>query len=216
MLLIGIALNFLNPQPADNLFGDFITPVLAFEFMQNAEETARLFEVDDVLAYRNSFFLGNNLDYIFMFLYSAFLAITGLGILRERRERLMWIPIVLSVLIFMGDLLENATMAGIVETFINGDQIAASSYGNLFFFTWLKWGGIAAALLMYSVYFFQGAIWKKLLAGLCLAQFGLSVGAFFHRSILNELMALATIAVFIGLVVHHAAFRVSPIPDEAT
>jgi hypothetical protein len=207
MLAIGAVLLFINPKPLNNLPEGFHTPVLAFEFMADADETAALFDVDHPVEYRNAFTWGNAVDYLFMFFYSVFLAFTVLGAIRETGERVIWLAVALCLLVFFADMLENISMAVIVEAYFNREDLLASHYGNLKFFTWLKWGGLSVVFLMLWGYFFQRNWLGKLIAAVILANFGLSVAAYFHRSIINEWMALSVMLVFLLMVVHHALFR---------
>lgn len=207
MLIVGGILQWIGPMPEGQLMDGFKTTVLAFEFMQNAGETDQLFQVSNPTQFRNSVILGNTVDYLFMFFYSVFLGITGLGILKEKGERIMWLPIAICLIIFFADLLENATIASIVETYFQGGNLTASFYGNLHFFTWLKWGGIAAVFLIYAPYFYNRNWLGKVMAVLSILLLGLSIGAYLHRSVLNELMALTCVVLFVLTFVHNLIFR---------
>ena len=214
MFITSIVLQFVNPVDMDNLMEGFMTPVLAFEFMNSASETAALFNVEAPGIYRNDFMLGNTVDYLFMFFYSVFLGFTALGIIRETGIKILWIAVLLSVLIFFFDLLENVTMASIVAAYFNGDELVDSFYGNLQLFTWLKWGSLSAVFLLFSGYFVQRKTMGKIIVFLTLINFGLAVSAFFNRSVLNELMALSVVLLFLLLFIHNVMVRPSTTSEE--
>lgn len=207
MFAAAVALQFINPQPMDNLFAGFRTPVLAFEFMQQASETAMLFNVPDAVSYRNDFQLGNTVDYLFMFFYSVFLGFTAIGAIRETGERVLWLAVVLCMMVFFADMLENLMMETIVNAWFGGEDLLPGHYGNLRFFTWLKWGGLSAVFLMLSGFFLRGRLLGKVIFGLIVINFGLSVAAYFHRSVLNEFMALSIVLLFLLVFVHNLVFR---------
>jgi hypothetical protein len=213
MMATAIVLQVLNPSHAGQMIEGFRTPVLAFEFMQNAAETAGLFDVENPGMYRNDFMWGNSVDYLFMFFYSVFLGFTALGIIRETGLRILWLAVALCAIVFFADLLENITLASIVDAFFNQEELVASYYGNLHLFTWLKWGGLSVTFLLFTGYFLQRKIFGKAISLLILVNFGLSVAAFFHRSALNEFMALSVVLLFLALFVHNVSFRSDPGPE---
>jgi hypothetical protein len=87
MLLIGIVLMLIGNKAENNLPEGFFTPVIAFEFIHNAEEVTQFFNVASPNTYRIGFMLGNNIDYFFMFFYAAFLGFTGLGIIARNQAQ---------------------------------------------------------------------------------------------------------------------------------
>ncbi|MEZ5009006.1 MAG: hypothetical protein R2753_12715 [Chitinophagales bacterium] len=208
MLILGLILMFTNPTAEGNLAEGFFTPIIAFEFIQSVSEVSKYFEVESPNGYRNSMMLGNNLDFLFMFFYSAFLGFTGLGILKETKEKALWLPIMLTIVMFFADLLENMTIASIIANYFNGEDITASYFGNLKFFTWLKWGSIAAVILMYASYFLQRKKLVKVIGVVAIINFLVAIAAFFHRSVLNEIMATIVILLFVMIFIHNVAFKV--------
>ncbi|MCB0501294.1 MAG: hypothetical protein KDC92_16805 [Bacteroidetes bacterium] len=214
MLIMGGILLFINPRAEANLAEGFYTPIIAFEFIQSAVEVRNYFQVEFPNIYRNDMMLGNNLDFLFMFFYSAFLGFTGLGILKETKERALWLPIVLTIVMFFADLFENLTMASIITDHFNGKVIVPSYFGNLKFFTWLKWGSIAAVLLMYSGYFWQRNKWAKIIAVVAAINFAVAIAAFFHRSVLNEIMASMVILLFLMVFIHNVTFKTRMLQSE--
>lgn len=208
MLILGLVLMFTNPTAEGNLAEGFHTPIIAFEFIQSVPEVSKYFKVESPNGYRNAMMLGNNLDFLFMFFYSAFLGFTGLGILKQTKEKALWLPIMLTIVMFFADLLENMTIASIIANHFNGEVITASYFGNLKFFTWLKWGSIDAVILMYSSYFLQQKKLVKVIGVIAIINFLVAIAAFFHRSVLNEIMATMVILLFVMIFIHNVAFKV--------
>jgi hypothetical protein len=207
MLLIGIALMILGNKAENNLPEGFFTPVIAFEFIQSPAEVAAFFNVVSPNTYRIDFMLGNNIDYFFMFFYAAFLGFTGLGIIRETKMKILWLPVVLTIIIFLADLFENITMGSIISLHFQNQPISSSYFGNLNFFTWLKWGSIAAVIFMYSSYFIRQKWLGKSIAILAVINLFVAIAAFLHRSVLNEIMGLLTVLLFTLIFLHHARFK---------
>jgi hypothetical protein len=207
MLLIGIVLMLIGNKAENNLPEGFFTPVIAFEFIHNAEEVTQFFNVTSPNTYRIGFMLGNNIDYFFMFFYAAFLGFTGLGIIRETKLKILWLPVALTVIIFLADLFENLTMGSIISLHFQNQTIAESYFGNLNFFTWLKWGSIAAVIFMFSSYFIRQNWLGKTIAIFALANLVIAIIAFLQRSVLNEVMGLLTVLLFTLIFVHHARFK---------
>ena len=112
----------------------------------------------------------------------------------------------MSVIICLADLFENITMANIVTLHFQEASIGQSYFGNLSFFTWLKWGGIGAVLFMFSGYFLQKNALGKAIGVLAIINFGIAIAAFIHRSVLNEIMAALVALLFLLLFIHHISF----------
>jgi hypothetical protein len=208
MLVVAGILQWANPATAGILPHGCHTPIIGLEFIASADEVRDFFTIDGVHQLRNDFLLGNAIDYLFMFFYSAFLGFTALGIARETGEKVLWSAVALSVVVFFSDLLENVTIASIINAYFDGDQLTASYFDNLHFFTWWKWGGISAVLLMFSGYFLSRGILGKVIAALAAANFIAAVIAFFHRSVMNEVMAMLVVLSFLLLFIHHVLFLV--------
>lgn len=208
MVLVGIVLLFTNPLAESNLVAGFVTPVVAFEFIQSFDEVAQFFQVENVNTYRNDMSLGNNIDFLFMFFYSVFLGFTGFGILKVTKTKALAFPIALSAVVFLGDLMENMTMASIISSYFEHQSIPQSLFGNLKFFTWLKWGSIATVLLIYAAYFAQQQKLGKAIAFFCMANFVAAIVAFFFRGTANEVMGATTLMSFVLILVHNIRFKV--------
>ena len=208
MLIVAGVLQWINPSAAGSLPEGFNTPIIALEFIRSGEEIRAFFNAANANQLRNDFLLGNSIDYLFMFFYSAFLGFTGMGIIRETGEKILWSAVVLCVIIFFSDLLENVTIASLIDVHFDGGELTGSYFGNLHFFTWLKWGGIAAVLLIYGAWFFRRNILGKVIAAVALAAFVSAVVAFFDRGVANEVMGMTVVFGFLLLFIHNTAFAI--------
>jgi hypothetical protein len=199
MIVLGAALMFTNPQTAGVLSEGLRTPVLALEFMSGQEELIRFFDVYDVRQLKFQAWVGNQIDFFFMVFYSLFSVLTGWMMYKETRVKVLLLCLPFGVMMLTGDVLENVHIMTMLS--IRPEQLKPLFFEQLRFFTWLKWGSIAAMMCLYAMYFLQGQWWKKIIGLLLLAAFGLSVAAFVMGGIYLEIMALSIFVGFIGLFV---------------
>ncbi len=213
MLLVGIVLMVIGQKPVElangltNLHSGFFSPVMAFEFIRSPEEVTQFFNVPSPNAYRLEFLWVNSIDYLFMFFYATFLGFTGLGIAKETKVQVLWISVILGILVFGADMLENIIMQSIVSAHFEGKALTGSYFGNLYFFTWLKWGSLATIFLIFSGYFSSKKWFGKIISWIALFNFVIAIGAFFHRSLLNEIMGLTTMLTFVFIFIHNVRFK---------
>lgn len=196
---IGLALMFINPAVAGQLPEGFFTPIIALEFMSNTEDLSRFFNITSVAELKNSFLLGNQVDYAFMFAYGIFALLCGRLIYLDSRIKTVWLSFPLVLLIIFSDLFENMNIAEILamKEYYNAELIL----DQLQLFTWLKWGSLSALMLLYSVYFLQGNWWKIIIGVIMLSSFCFAVTAFYLGGIYCEIMSVNIMASFIGLLI---------------
>ena len=75
-------------------------------------------------------------------------------------------------------------------------------------FTWIKWGGITIVFLILAPYFLKGRTYSKLIAVTGISSFILSVLAYLHRSVLNELLGLSVALVFVMMIVYCFIYKI--------
>lgn len=197
MIGLGAALMITNPKTAGALSEGLRTPVLALEFMSGKKELIRFFDVYDVKQLKFQAWVGNQIDFFFMVFYSLFSVLTGWMMFKETRIRALLLSLPFGVMMLTGDALENVHIMTMLS--IRPERLQPLFFEQLRFFTWLKWGSIAATMCLYAMYFLQGQWWKKIIGLLLLAAFGLSVAGFLLGGIYLEIMALSIFAGFIGL-----------------
>jgi hypothetical protein len=210
VIAMSLALLFLLPskQSVGNMPEGFVTPILAFEFVQTPVEVAALFGAEaspqrqDLVAAMD---LGNKLDYAYMALYALFLGWFSLICARLTGNRFFYFPAALSAVALVGDALENVQLLSITAKLstleINAELAALQA------FTWIKWGSLAIIFLLLSPYFFKGNWFSKIIGGVgvaCVVAGGVS---FFHRSAANEVFGALTGVMFLLMILYSFIFR---------
>ncbi len=199
LLIVALALMIINPQPENNLPAGFFTPVIAFEFIQTPTEVHHFFSMKDFHNYEQSMLLGNNIDYLFMCLYSSLIFCIAIGIQKISNAKTMYLAMLFSFSMLAFDALENYQIYQIIQHYILGN--ITNNLNLLNIFTWLKWSSIASSFLLFSPFFFKGKIFHKTIGALCISCFGLCIAAFLQHGVLNEIFAANVVLVFVLLVV---------------
>lgn len=184
--LVSIVLMFTNPTAQNNLPSGFSTPIMALEFIQNRQEAIALFEVQNRNEYIEKFLLGNKIDYLFMILYGSFMMCVAYKIALITRNKSLYFAMFLAFVAIVTDFIENQFIHKIILNY--NEEIADLYIGKLRLFTWVKWGSIAAFFLITAGYFFRGNLFSKVIGLNGLLIFLISIAAFIHRSVLNEIM----------------------------
>ncbi len=203
VICMSIVLLMVFPDKAPSMMVGFFTPIIAFEFVQTPQEALHLFGSSDSVARQEmiaAMDLGNRLDYIYMCLYSMFLLLFSLGVVKVTGKKGYFAGAVLAVMVLAGDALENVQLLGITS------KIVTQDFGNelcwLHYFTWLKWGGIAVIFLALTPYFMRGRAYSKIIAIMGVVSFALAVLSFINRSVLNEIFALSVAIMFILMIIY--------------
>jgi hypothetical protein len=205
MISLGGVLMFINPLEAGQLPDGMFTPVIALEFVQDAVQLRQIMNVDDVEGLLHAFLYGNEMDHFFMVAYSIFALLTGLLIFLKARVWAVLICIPLSAMMLTGDVMENFHIAVLLDFYPKGADV--SVYEWLRFYTWLKWGSIAALMFLFSMYFLQEKWWMKLLGLPLLCTFFTAVAAWFFGGIWLEIMVISVFISFLMLFVYSLIYR---------
>lgn len=205
MMLLGLALMFINPTVVGSLPDGFFTPIIALEFMKSPEDLQRFFDVPNVEIIKSEFYLGNQIDFIFPFAYSFFIILCSRLMYLETRAKALWMIIPIGLLVIYSDIFENLNIAEILS--MHQYQNAGLILEQLQIYTWLKWGGLSAIMLILSMYFFQGFWLKKIMGLFMLSSFALSIPAMLIGGIYCEIMSIAIMSCFIGLLIFAFTWR---------
>lgn len=200
MIAFGGMLMYVNPQQAGNLPEQMFTPVMALEFVRDAVQLRQIMDVDDVEALLNAFLRGNEVDYCFMVAYGIFALLSGLLIYSKARVWVILLSIPLAGMVLGGDAMENFHIRVLLDFYPKGADV--SVYEWLRFYTWLKWGGIAAMMFLFAMYFLQESWWMKLIALPMLGSFLTAVAAWFFGGLWLEVMAISILISFLMLFVY--------------
>lgn len=201
VILCSVVLLLVFPGRASKLPHGFVTPIIAFEFIQTPQEVLDLFGPQGTIDHARlvkAFDLGNRIDFLYMALYCAFLFVFSMKVARLRGKRVYRLGGVLSLLILAGDLLENVLLLGITARLPTG--AFDTQLMLLRFFTWQKWGGIALVFLILAPHFSGGGRFSRAIAACSVLSAVLALAAFLHRGVLNEIFSLSVAVVFLLMI----------------
>ncbi|MBT4266729.1 MAG: hypothetical protein HN580_26330 [Deltaproteobacteria bacterium] len=208
LIISSLALLKVFPSQAPRLPDGFFTPILAFEFVNSRQEVENLFG-EPQSAYRAAMVtamdLGNRLDYAYMILYSLFLFGFSITCARLTQRRRYYFAALISILVLIGDAMENVQLLGITRKLADGGY--EKELQLLFYFTWLKWGGLALIFLILVPYFFKGSLIAKLIALIGLTTVVLAILSFLNRSVLNEIYSLSVAVMFLVTIIYALTHR---------
>lgn len=199
LMAVGGLLMYVNPTAAGPLVEGFMTPIIALEFMPSPAALRIFFDVDSPVGLKAAFMQGNQLDFVFMGLYSLLVALCGGMMYHHTKIKALWLSFLLAIMMLCGDALENIQIAALISA--DDFSVTQPVLQLLHFFTWLKWGSIGATFLLFSAYFIQQGRWQLMQGLVSLTTFGLTVAAFLLGGIFHELMALSVFAGFLCLMV---------------
>lgn len=198
VIVMSLVLLAVFPSKAFRLPHGFMTPIIAFEFIQDKEDVNALFGPADSPVRGNTIRkmnLGNRLDFGYMILYGSFLFILCLQTYLLTGKRWFLLGGLVSFIVLAADMLENVQLLGITAL------LAEGNFGEhlrlLRFFTWLKWGGIVAVFLVLLPFFLRAGRFGKVISGVVLSSLALGAAAFFRPGIANELFSLSVMATFL-------------------
>ena len=198
LLLISILLLFVLPNKAPEMVEGFFTPIIAFEFARTSFEVKQIFGEFGTDIYDKMISLmklGNQLDFIFLIIYSFFLFSFVFTIYKITKSKFFLIPLVLSIVILFADFFENIQLLSIIDK-LQSENINEELY-YLNIFTWLKWGGIALYFLLLYPFLNKGNLYSKITGTIGIVTFLTGVMAFVQRSILNEIFAILVSLMFL-------------------
>jgi hypothetical protein len=210
LLVIGMSIVLLTvfPSTAPWMMDGFFTPIITFEFLQSQSEVLRFFGVPgspEQLSMIQAMDFGNQLDYIYMILYSSFLFFFSFRCAKNTGKKFYFTGSILSVLILIADALENVQLLNITTKITSQDFDKELSL--LHYFTWIKWGGITVVFLILTPYFLKGQNFSKGIAAIGISSFIISVLAYLHRSVLNELLCLFVAIMFLMMIVYSFLYK---------
>jgi hypothetical protein len=205
LAVVAILLSVRGTKNENNLPAGFFTPIIALEFIQNTQQVLHFFDVKDPVTYEADLIFGNNVDYLFMTLYSLLIFCIALGIYKINQSKLMFPVMIFSVVMLLSDALENHQIAQII--FYYKTAPIDSFLSLLSIFTWLKWSAIATSFLFFSTYFLKGNLFYKIIGSLGITCFILCIAAFLQHGILNEIFALSIILEFLLLIIFVFRFK---------
>jgi len=208
VIMMSVLLLFVFPPKVPSLPEGFLTPIIAFEFIQTNTEVKELFGGENITL-RNEMVramdLGNQLDYVYMCLYSAFLLMVSVTCARLSKNKYYYAGVVLALVVLAADALENVQLLGITANLSTGNF--DSQLRLLYLFTWIKWGGIALIFLTLSPWFLKGGRFSKTIGIMGIISFILGVAAYMNRSLINEIFSLSVALMFIFMIIYCFTYK---------
>lgn len=200
LLVVTAVLLAVLPKHAAELPPGFRTPMLAFEFARTHAEIEALFGAPgsaERAALVRSMDRGNAIDFLFMVVYSAFLASFALGVAQLAGRRYALVALVAPIAA-MADCCENLQLFTITGH-LGGSYDDALS--RLSAFTWTKWGGLAFSVAWISPFLLRGRGVQRLTGVLGAGTGGLAVLAALSRGTMTEVFSAALSVTFLGIFV---------------
>lgn len=208
VIVMSVILVIVFPSKAPKMPDGFFTPIIAFEFIQTKAEVFQLFVSTDGSVHQSmidAMNLGNQVDYIYMLLYTSFLLLFCVTCARLSEKKFYYIGTVISLVVLAGDAMENVQLLGITSGIESGDFDAQLNL--LYLFTWIKWGGIAAIFLVLVPWFAKGGLFSKTIGMTGGVTIALGVLAFLNRSMITEIFSLAVGLMFLFMIIYCFTFK---------
>lgn len=208
VIVCSLMLMKIFPSQAPQMPDGFMTPILAFEFAKTSQEVEKLFG-NPSSEYRAAMIeamnLGNRLDYFYMILYSLFLFTFSVTCARIRKTPRYYLGALLSILVLLGDAMENLQLLRITAKLAEGGFERELQLLN--YFTWLKWGGLTLVFLILSPFFLTGRLTTKVISLVGLSTAVLAIISFQNRSAVNEIFSLSVTVMFLLMIIYALTHR---------
>lgn len=208
VLAMSVVLLAVFPAKAPRMPDGFFTPIIAFEFIETTAEVFQMFVTTDATVRQeivNAMDLGNRLDFIYMCLYSLFLLLFSVKCAEISGNKFYYIGAAVSVLVLVGDVLENVQLLGITAQLENGNF--DTLLFRLHLFTWIKWGGMALIFILLFFWFKKGNLFSKAIGATGIVSFHLGMLSYLHRSVITEIFCLSVALMFILMIIYCFTYK---------
>ena len=143
--------------------GNFNSPIIEYEFVQNQQDVKNIFiennelKQDVILGIKNQ----NIVDYVFMILYTSLLVLAFAEISKSEKKKIYTLGIIFSFTALIGDIFENIQLFQISELLLNRTDFS-HHVDLLFIITRVKWLSLAFALFILSSHYYKYKFLGKL------------------------------------------------------
>ncbi|MDO8289145.1 MAG: hypothetical protein Q7T44_07990 [Parvibaculum sp.] len=212
---ITLWLGVLSPKTiAHPVAGDARDPIIAFEMVSTPDElVAAIGESRAGFAtLREAIDKVNRIDFLYMTVYGAFIAVFFMGVAQQRNDRRWLIVSVLGILAMLADVRENMVLLALTQDGADVLPLITALVNA----TWIKWFslGIAALAAGYAIYEDTSMPTMRLIALIVgVSAAGATVASWYDPVKFPQYMALAIFVTWIMQVIY--AYRVGKAPNVA-
>lgn len=198
-------MEFYLPSDAPEGYKSFI---VAFEFAKTPLEIQTLFTGLSSETIKN-IDKANYIDFGFMLAYSLFLGLIFKKAAKVFKKRWLFLGIFLSAFIFLADFTENIFLLNITKIYLSGSEIEIliSILKILHLVTWLKWGGLAVAFVLFFFGMKKNTGLAKFTGAALLLPFPLAFWALTHNPVAETWFVFSVFGAFAALFVFAFAFK---------
>jgi len=220
LFVFAIFLTRTFPNKAANLPEGFRTPIISFEFAESNEEVLMMYnyeqqEIKDKFIYDMQ--LGNELDYIYMVLYTSFLIAFLLWLAKVENKKQIKKMIAIAVIALIGDAFENIFLLT-----INSAVALSTEFSHwlvyLHIITWIKWFALALIFAGIAYYLPSKNLLLKIINKIFFLPILLAIASLVNKYMFTELFAfsimLSFLLAFINLFLYQRLEPKSAIPKQ--
>ncbi len=197
LLILVVLMGVTFPKVETN-YSSFI---IAFEFVTLDEEVIELLNHVPQEELENVNY-GNYIDFFYMLVYSSFLFLLWRKAFSTQGNQTLRFGYLLIALILIGDFAENLQLIEILNAFQAGSSQFTKQLNLLSIFTWLKWECLAIIFVGFGTYFLSGNVMHKVLAGLLIIPFILSLQAFGGSPLMISWFTTSIVGAFVILIIY--------------
>lgn len=220
LFLFAILLTSIFPNKAANLPEGFRTPIISFEFAQSKEEVLMMYDYKQQELKENFIHdmkLGNELDYIYMLLYTSFLIAVLLWLSEVENKKQIKKLIALAVIALITDAIENVFLLK-----INSAVSSMTEFEHwlvyLHIITWIKWFALAVIFAAMAYLLSSQNLLLKIVNKIFFLPVILALASLVNKYIFTELFALSImlsfLLAFIFLFIYQKLEPKSTIPTQ--
>ncbi len=191
--------------------GDNRDPVIAFEMVRTSNDLTAVIGESRLQfgALRESLDNVNRVDFLYMTVYGAFIALFFAAVAQERNDRRWLVASALGIVALLADMRENMALLQMTQ---DGAEVLPL-IDMLIVATWTKWFalGLASLAAGYAIYSDMRMPYLRMFGGIFgVAGFAFTVGAYVDPVRFAQMMALGIFLIWVIQVIY--AYRVSRVP----
>lgn len=212
---ITLWLGLLSPKTiAHPVAGDTRDPVIAFEMVATPDELVAVIGESRAgfAALREAIDKVNRIDFLYMTVYGAFIAVFFMAVAQQRNDRRWLIFSVIGILAMLADVRENMVLLALTQDGADAEPLITALVNA----TWIKWFSLGIAALAAGYAIFEDTSMPTMrIIGLVVgvSAAAATVASWYEPVKLPQYMALAIFVTWIMQVIY--AYRVGKAPNAA-